>query len=572
MSISITNITNTSFTVNWTAHSGSVAHYNIEVYYANTSTLVKSAYNIGSGVRSYGILGLSSCTLYDIKLYSKTSRGSTNYVEWYYGASTACPTPSGVGTININSATTSGFSISWSPASYANRYCVEVYLGSTTGGTVVHSNYSIYSTSYSISGLSSGTTYTIKVWAKNIQDANGTPSTHTSETVCATPTWEEYYPDPANPQTRVWLNWTAVTGASYYEVYNVTLGQTQTTTNSYLYWSNLSANTTYQFRVRAVNTWYGSYSTTISVTTAKYPPSGVGTITVGTVTHNSVQLSWSAASGADYYVVDYKPSVSDTWINAVFSHTSTTYTVTGLSGYTTYDFKVYARNSGGNGTPSYIYGIRTKDIVPPTITNLTFDGDGRVYVSWNASDAGAGLRTTNTFALAISPPNVESYTHITYITDTDGSAYYSFTTDANGNEFVNGARYYIRVTAYDNENNQASAYVNGVYTRTRPPNWEWWTSKVAGQNIDIKAAEWNSFCKKIDQFRQYKNLQNYNFTTVSAGQTITASIVNEARNAIYDLRQWINTSQYPIPAPVSSGQTITAKFFNDLRNCLNSIP
>jgi Fibronectin type III domain len=563
MSIWLTSVTSTSFTVNWSAHSGSVGNYNIEVYYANTSTLVKSAYGVSSGARSYGILGLSSCTLYDIKLYSKTPSGSTNYVEWYYDASTACPTPSGVGTININSATTSGFSISWSAASYADRYCVEVYYGSSASGSPVYTDYYIYSTSHTISGLSSGTTYTVKVWAKNAQGSNGSPSTRTTETVCATPTWVDYYPASSNPQTRIWLDWNPVAGADYYEVYNVTLGQTETTTNSYLYWNNLSTNTTYQFRVRAINTWYGAYGATISVTTAKDPPSGVGAITVGTVTNNSIQIAWDNATNADHYCIEYKLSSNSTWIGETYSYTGTSYTITGLSNYTSYDFKVYAQNSGGNGTPSYLYGVRTKDGIPPTVNITAYDGDGRIYFTWSASDNGSGIRSSNPYYVEITNANGGTYGNGAYTSNN----YYSFLTDGEGKQFINGARYYVRVFAYDNENNVSQyASVQITYTQARPPDWEWHTPKISGNQFSLTANEWNSFCTKINQFRQYKNKSDYSFTTAISGGNFYAYMFNEARNAINEMSPSIS-----VPSAKSSGDIIYASDLNRLRDSLNSI-
>lgn len=101
---------------------------------------------------------------------------------------------------------------------------------------------------------------------------------------------------------------------------------------------------------------------------------------------------------------------------------------------------------------------------------------------------------------------------------------------------------------------------------TRPSDWYWWNPIYQNGPIQIFANEWNAFCETINKFRDYKGLSNYRFSYVSSGTTISASIVNEAVDAISDMNRWDVPSR-----AVSGATTITAQFFLDLQRALNYI-
>ena len=100
----------------------------------------------------------------------------------------------------------------------------------------------------------------------------------------------------------------------------------------------------------------------------------------------------------------------------------------------------------------------------------------------------------------------------------------------------------------------------------RPTNWSWLSTIEKGKPIMITAVEWNDFCTCINKFRTYKGLTTYNFTTVSNGTPISATIVNQAHTAINSI-----TGHGTLPSTAVSGGAITASFFNTLKNALNAI-
>ena len=103
-------------------------------------------------------------------------------------------------------------------------------------------------------------------------------------------------------------------------------------------------------------------------------------------------------------------------------------------------------------------------------------------------------------------------------------------------------------------------------TPIRPSNWNWWSSIYSGGFIQISASEWNAFCDKINEFRDYDGLSYYRFSYVRSGDDIAANVVNEAVDAIGSIR-----SAWGVPSRVYRGDVITADFFMRLQDALNSI-
>lgn len=103
-------------------------------------------------------------------------------------------------------------------------------------------------------------------------------------------------------------------------------------------------------------------------------------------------------------------------------------------------------------------------------------------------------------------------------------------------------------------------------TPTRPSDFSWSVGKFSGYAFNVTASEWNALCAKINEFRSYKKLDAYAFSSASSGQPLTASQFNQARNAINDMSPSIS-----IPDWVASGYPIYASELNRLRDSLNSV-
>ena len=113
-----------------------------------------------------------------------------------------------------------------------------------------------------------------------------------------------------------------------------------------------------------------------------------------------------------------------------------------------------------------------------------------------------------------------------------------------------------------------SAQVSGTTLSARPANYAWTTAKVSGQNFVVTGTEWNGLTTRINQFRAYVTppLSPASFTTVATGNNFTATIFNQARNAISGM-----SPPTAPPATVSTGNDVLASQLNGLVSSLNSI-
>jgi len=194
------------------------------------------------------------------------------------------------------------------------------------------------------------------------------------------------------------LSWGAIAGATSYTVQYktsststwTTAGSTATTT---LNLSGLLANTGYNWQVK---TDCSAFSASASFTTTNSGGGGT-TCTLPTslltsnLTSSSAIFSWATVLGASNYTVQYKTSISGTWLTAG-NTAGTSYNLSGLNAATTYNWRVKANcsdysgqlnfttlsNSGGGGTCNTPVGL--------TSTNLTNTSAG---LSWSAVQGAA---------------------------------------------------------------------------------------------------------------------------------------------------------------------------------------
>jgi len=272
--------------------------------------------------------------------------------------------------------------------------------------------------------------------------------------------------------------------------------------------------------------------------------------------------TWNAVSGATQYYVEIRQGGLSGSLVGYKYVTTTDASFTGLSEYTDYTITVSAMNA--NGTGMYTSGSnRTNDFTAPIFNSITLDNMGRMQVAFSAYDNGSGLRGGGkSYYVEITGPGGSTYGNGLH----QDTAYRTFTADAYGNEFVNNATYTIRVTAYDAVGNARATTISAQFKQTRPQDWTWGIAMTTGQALYMPASSWNSFATRINQFRVYKGLGNYNFATVYSGGTMLAIQVNQATNAINDM----NPSSSP-PSLTSTGVSITPTRFALLQSSLNSI-
>jgi len=247
-------------------------------------------------------------------------------------------------------------SLTWGALSGATSY--NLYRSSSAGSSMIQIG--LTSTTFSDTGLTNTVTYTYTVYPVS-SNGQGTASNAVPILPGAAALAAPGLTAAEASSTSINLDWTAITGASTYDLYRSTSsggeGAVPFMTNVHPGTSisytdrGLSSSNTYYYEVVAVGTGgEGSLSNEASAT----PGSALlaAPILKGVGSSGQVALAWSAVSGATSYDV-YRvggPILIELPYRVGISGTS--FTDTGLSNTTSYTYMVYAVDTNGQGTGS----------------------------------------------------------------------------------------------------------------------------------------------------------------------------------------------------------------------------
>ncbi len=275
------------------------------------------------------------------------------------------------------------------------------------------------STSWTDTGLTNGTGYAYYVVAVGPTSASppsGTVTATPSAAVSGAPTGLSGTPG----NTTAMLTWTAVSGATSYQVYRDGAAVGSVSSPAFTD-TGLANGTTYAYRVTAVTAGGESApSTTVQVTPALPPPT-VPTGVVATSGDALVVLSWSASPNAQSYRVYRGGSL-------VGSPTTTGFTDTGLTNGSAYTYTVVAVNSTASSAPSAAV-IGTPVATAPSAPTglLATAGNAQVTLTWTAVPTATAYRVYRN-GVRIGSPTVTGWTDSAL---TNGTTYSYYVTAVN---------------------------------------------------------------------------------------------------------------------------------------------
>ncbi|MFN8353059.1 MAG: LamG-like jellyroll fold domain-containing protein [Spirosomataceae bacterium] len=285
-------ITTSSFTLSWTASTDNVGVLGYDVYQGTTligSTTTATTLNMTS---------LTCGTSYSITIRAKDAAGNSSASSTALSVTTvACPdtqAPTAPTGLVASAITTSSFTLSWTASTdNVGVSGYDIYQGATLIGSTTTA------TTFNLTGLTCGTSYSITIRAKDAAGNSSASSTALSVTTVACPDTQA----PTAPMglaasaittSSFTLSWTASTdnvGVSGYDVYRGTtlVGSTTATTFSL---TGLSANTSYAITVKAKDA-AGNVSAASSVLNVTTSSASAGDITTGLLMH----LKFNETSG-----------------------------------------------------------------------------------------------------------------------------------------------------------------------------------------------------------------------------------------------------------------------------------
>ncbi len=159
--------------------------------------------------------------------------------------------------------------------------------------------------------------------------------------------------------------------------------------------SSLQVGTIYRFRIRAkkANNIYSGYKVLTQATLLSTP-----SLTLGTETKTSIQLSWNAIANADGYMIEHcihtlKDTECTDFSNpkTIDNGSETSTTITGLVASSIYQLRIKATGRYPKLSSAYSYSIEgITDFLPPTNLRVVSTTDTTIDLAWDAVPMGFG--------------------------------------------------------------------------------------------------------------------------------------------------------------------------------------
>lgn len=340
-----------------TAEEGIYAGMNIGVYYTNK--------NMTSWVNLTDNLPQVAINEVELQLSGGKIRAATyGRGLWERDLYNPCNSPTAPQTVFVTDSTAQ---VSWTASASATGYNIDYK--KTSSATWVNASSNISNVDYEFTGLTRGTSYD---WRVNANCSGGSSAyisgSFTTTIPCGTP---QSLSANNLTVTGATLNWAPVTDAISYSVsYKTaasslwTLAADTITQNAYIL-NNLSQGTSYDWSASATcpkGTGDPAYSQFTTPITCNAP----GNLSSTSVSTTSATLNWNAVAGSIGYDIDFKLSTASIWTTKATGVTALSYSLTGLTASTDYNWRVRSNCGTISGYSGYSSASFTTATAPCT--------------------------------------------------------------------------------------------------------------------------------------------------------------------------------------------------------------
>ena len=422
----------------------------------------------------------------------------------------------------------------WGTVANASRYRI---LHRVDPGYWTLATNSATTSPYTISGLSNGTTYNVRIFAypesgsstyrrSGHRGAAVTPSATAGGSPLAAPVISA-----TRTPNSITISWNAVTGATNgYDVQykvatsSIWIDQSDRTSPSTI--SSLNIDTAYNVRVRAraVATRGASAWDEETVRTLAGPPFPTPTISL-TATTSSIVVDWTDTATRQYngYEIQYKQSSSSTWLSITLD--GGPYTISGLASGTAYDVRIRISATAANEASAWATGaITTQTTSTPRLSTPVFilsTTTSTITVTWS-SVSGA----SNGYELGYKRSSSSTWISVSDTTSP------STITGLSSNTTYN-----VRIRASATSSNSASTWAASTTTTDAE------ASALDAPSLSLTAtdraitATWSSVSGASSGYTlQYKESARSSWTTYSIDNTSPSTISSLTSNTTYNVR------------------------------------
>ncbi|GAB4332954.1 MAG: hypothetical protein OHK0038_08900 [Flammeovirgaceae bacterium] len=559
--LNATNITKNGFRANWNYQPNSIG-FELEVATDETFTQILVDYAPFVTVLSYkDVSGLNAGTTYYYSVRMRNESGTSansNIIS-------LTTLPDAPVNNEVSGITDSSFTASWSFVNGATSYLLEVASDNNFNALVSGYNPLELSTnSQIVSNLDAGTTYYVRVKAKNASGESENSNIITALTVANAPVIADTDNSDIT-QTSFVVSWQSVESANAYQLFVATDilfantlsgydGYETTATSKKV--EGLEAGKWYYFKVKTINaSGESAFSAIDSVLTNPATPE---IIEASNLSNASFDLAWTESQGAELgYWLDVATNESFTTYVDGFQRKETINLIENISSLeagTMYYARVRARNESGTSPTSKTFAVLTLPASPET-KQATLVAANSFTANWTSVKSA----TTYLFELATD----ESFTHL--VTGYEMFEINSTSLALQGLE--SGTSYYYRVRANNESGSSDYSNVTQVTTLAEKPVLEnisnittnsfelKWLSVLGANSYLIDVALDDAFSNLLPN---YQHLETTDLTLtvqgLEAGTTYHTRVRAKGETGLSDYSNVLNVLTLP-SVPVFLGRT-----------------
>ena len=410
--LTTSGITNTQIRLFWVDNSSTETSFKIERR-TGTGAFGEIA-SVAAGTTTYLNTGLTPSTTYSFRVRAQNGVGFSPYSNTASGTTLPNPpaAPSGLTATGISQ---SSIRLNWADNS-SNETGFEIERSDDNGATFAPiGTAGANATTFTDSGLATATSYRYRVRATNA-GGNSAYATATGSTLPAAPAAPSGLSLTIVSGTQIDLDWTdnADNETSFKIERKTGLGSfvqiaTRGANTESFSDTGVAANTTYTYRVRASNSGGDSdYSEEVSTTTVPSAPTG---LTATAASSSEIDLAWSHSGGADGFRVERRTGSGSFAEIASLGASARSYQDSGLLAGSTFVYRVFARNAGGDSAPSNTATATTNTTLSTlSVSPISIKGGGSVTgtirLQGVAPAGGAAVAITSSSSSAIVPSPV----------------------------------------------------------------------------------------------------------------------------------------------------------------------
>lgn len=377
----------TSVTISWNKVS-KATDYIVEHYVNGTWKQVGTTSSL-----SYKVNGITQNGVNMFRVKARRNYSGVYYNGGYtYVNAEVTDIPSTVTGLRSTSNTSTSNTITWNASKKAEGYEIYQWIGTTDSYKLIGTT---TSTKFTNSKKSSGTMYRYKVRAFNNVDGQRIEGAYSSEfTTCTLPANVSFSLCSTDVDS-ITFNWNKVSKATGYQVEMYTNGKWKTLSTlsgtSYTA-SDLSQNTAYRFRVRAIRNYnyinyYGGYTEKDITIRPANTPEGLSS-SVNTSSSNTI--TWESVNGVSGYSVYQWIGTTDSY-KKLGDTAYPYYTNSGKSSGTMYTYRVKAYYVSDNVMQYSKPAQLVTCTLPANVTVKTAKRSGsKISLAWNKVSKATG--------------------------------------------------------------------------------------------------------------------------------------------------------------------------------------